>query len=366
MKFPVNIVSDRGWTSSSISLLVACFQNLTTSYSVSSQFLVKIRNFPLQTNSRLAIAPSPLSTVLWIRSIMAHENHQPQDHGHHHSSFFLSGSAPCSIIVFIIGAGLNLRLFQHYGIPIERIFNIPGHEFPSGQELVRSGSHLFVIFIALFGWYKIHLIDYVRPEFVTVFICGGLVSLLCLPLDVWKLKLRQRLVRTLGKCLWPYDRIGSGFIWPTSDVPFFHTFFADGLTSLSKMFKDITIALLMVCQDETSTGYQNRMKHHPLPHFIAACPYLIRMQQCTINYRLARTSTERSLHVLNIVKYVSGVLVIGVGAMPLIFTHWEILPPEDGMVFLICACFNSLYSFVWDIVVSLGVVFHYLKAESNI
>lgn len=58
------------------------------------------------------------------------------------------------------------------------------------------------------------------------------------------------------------------------------------------------------------------------------------------------------MHLLNTLKYCSSLLVIFVGAFPQVMGHAK---PEKSSFFLLCAVFNSLYSFVWDVVMDWGL-----------
>lgn len=58
------------------------------------------------------------------------------------------------------------------------------------------------------------------------------------------------------------------------------------------------------------------------------------------------------MHLLNTIKYCSSLLVISVGAFPQVMGHAK---PEKSSLFLLCAVFNSLYSFVWDVIMDWGL-----------
>ena len=61
-----------------------------------------------------------------------------------------------------------------------------------------------------------------------------------------------------------------------------------------------------------------------------------------ISYKACKKENDKFLHVLNIIKYASGLVVIVVGAMPRVLDSGNVL-------FMLCAAFNSLYSFFWDV-----------------
>jgi hypothetical protein len=78
----------------------------------------------------------------------------------------------------------------------------------------------------------------------------------------------------------------------------------------------------------------------------------IRATQCIISFQRTTSVSHRSMHLLNTLKYCSSLLVIFVGAYPQVMGHAK---PEKNSFFLLCAVFNSLYSFVWDVVMDWGL-----------
>ena len=81
--------------------------------------------------------------------------------------------------------------------------------------------------------------------------------------------------------------------------------------------------------------------------------FSIRGQQCLISRRAAKNVTDKYLHTLNAIKYASGILVIVIGSFPRIVATRSF--DAEGNIFLLCATFNSAYSFFWDIVMDWGL-----------
>lgn len=84
----------------------------------------------------------------------------------------------------------------------------------------------------------------------------------------------------------------------------------------------------------------------PLTHWCS-----IRATQCLISFQRTSNANDRFLHLLNTIKYSSSLLVIGVGAYPQIMGGAS----HKGSFFLLCAVFNSMYSFLWDVIMDWGL-----------
>lgn len=81
-------------------------------------------------------------------------------------------------------------------------------------------------------------------------------------------------------------------------------------------------------------------------------PNSIRATQCLISFQRTSSVNDRFLHLLNTLKYCSSLLVIFVGAYPQIMGR---AMPDKSSFFLLCAVFNSLYSFLWDVIMDWGL-----------
>ena len=78
----------------------------------------------------------------------------------------------------------------------------------------------------------------------------------------------------------------------------------------------------------------------------------LRATQCLISFQRTTSANDRFLHLLNTMKYCSSLLVISVGAQPMLR---GLARPEHSSFFLLCAVFNSLYSFLWDVIMDWGL-----------
>lgn len=80
----------------------------------------------------------------------------------------------------------------------------------------------------------------------------------------------------------------------------------------------------------------------------------IRATQCLISFQRTSSVNDRFLHLLNTLKYCSSLLVISVGAYPQIMGGEAALHTKSSF-FLLCAVFNSMYSFLWDVIMDWGL-----------
>lgn len=80
----------------------------------------------------------------------------------------------------------------------------------------------------------------------------------------------------------------------------------------------------------------------------------IRATQCLISFKRTSNVNDRFLHLLNTLKYGSSLLVISVGAYPQIMGLSKVRADKSNF-FLLCAVFNSMYSFLWDVIMDWGL-----------
>ncbi|KAF0700551.1 Aste57867_8887 [Aphanomyces stellatus] len=272
-------------------------------------------------------------------------------------SYFFGG--PLAINVFIVGGAANLMVFRAMGYPVEKVFGIQSDEIPSPRALLGFAAGLSAFLGTLYYLFKLHTISVIAKnhELVLVIYCLVVGALLVLPFNVLHLKFRKFLGRTLRRCLFPFAWIGGNQIYiPPTETPFVEVYIADGLTSMSKIFGDMAVATLMLWYSIHGVHddmYQTKMKHHLVPYLAAASP--IRAIQCLISYHRATVVNDKFLHVLNTFKYGTGLCVILVGALPVLFGPSPEQLLDTDTLFLLCACCNSLYSLFWDVVMDWGL-----------
>ncbi|RHY84842.1 hypothetical protein DYB37_010716 [Aphanomyces astaci] len=277
-------------------------------------------------------------------------------------SYFFGG--PLAINMFIAGGALNLMIFRSMGFPLEKVFGIHADEVPTPRGLITFAAFLTTLLGALYYVFKLHSIALIGRchELVLVVYCVVVLALLTLPCNVLHVKFRRFLGRTLRRCLFPFTWVSSGgIVFAQTETPFVEVYIADGLTSMSKIFGDVAVAILMMRQSVVGVRddmYTSKMKHHLLPYLATASPYMIRGVQCLISYHRAALVNDKFLHVLNTFKYGTGLCVILVGALPVLLSPSSMSDQrllDTETLFLLCACCNSLYSLFWDVVMDWGL-----------
>ncbi|CAH0481512.1 unnamed protein product [Peronospora belbahrii] len=278
---------------------------------------------------------------------------------HVNTWFFVCG--PLAVNVFIMGLATNLYVFKRYNLAFDRVLDMQPDEVPTARGVFRTGLLLLFVQFLLF-----HIevarrgdkfgVDEIRMEMILLgYVLVAAVLLLC-PFDVLHYKFRMFVVRKVAHCLWPFQDYSLKI--PTHATPFVEVFIADGMTSLSKFIQDLSIALMLLLMssynkpEDLKESYISKLKDSPLPYFAASTPYIIRATQCMISFRRTVSVDDRFLHLLNTMKYCSSLLVISVGAYPMLM---GLARPKQNSFFLLCAVFNSLYSFIWDVVMDWGL-----------
>ncbi|GAB9465007.1 Inositol monophosphatase [Globisporangium polare] len=273
--------------------------------------------------------------------------------------FFMCG--PLAVNVFVLGLAWNLHVFKKHEFAIDKVLDMRRDEIPTPTGVALFGLLLTAIQMTIFGVEAMRRgdtfgVDEVRMELLLLLYCTcGAMLMLC-PFDVLHLKCRLFVLRRIGRCLWPFQYFSLQL--PAHPTPFIEVFLADGLTSLSKFIQDWAVAMLLLSisftqdVDDLRTSYVSKMKQSPLPYFAASAPYIIRATQCLISFQRTASVNDRFLHLLNTLKYCSSLLVISVGAYPQIMGQGS---SHKSSFFLLCAVFNSMYSFLWDVIMDWGL-----------
>ncbi|CAE8618185.1 unnamed protein product, partial [Polarella glacialis] len=201
-------------------------------------------------------------------------------------------------------------------------------------------------------------------------------------------------------------------IWPDSsrEIPFVEVLVADGLTSLAKVFFDITMG---TCVAMTASGYSwtasesaplwlgeaepfhlqhgnfslteaapsataalllgtnplrpglgealDQCGQSPLPFLAWFVPFMIRARQCMISAKHAPDSTSQALQKVNVLKYMSAAPVVFFAmchgkALPGLSTFTLLGPDDFEAMWAISAVVNSFFSFSWDLVMDWGLL----------
>ncbi|GMF33417.1 unnamed protein product [Phytophthora fragariaefolia] len=179
-----------------------------------------------------------------------------------------------------------------------RVLDMRPDEAPTARGLLQTALAMGALQLLLFQGEAARRgdafgVDETRMELLLLGYVGVAAALLLCPLDVLHYKFRLFVLRKLARCFWPFQQFS--FKLPAHATPFVEVFIADGMTSLSKFIQDLSVALMLLL--------------------------------------LALNSEPEDLREAYISKLKES---------PLPF-------------FLLCAVFNSLYSFLWDVVMDWGL-----------
>ncbi|ETK78143.1 hypothetical protein F441_16043 [Phytophthora nicotianae CJ01A1] len=278
---------------------------------------------------------------------------------HVNTWFFVCG--PLAVNAFLLGLAANLHVFKKHSLAFDRVMDMRPDEVPTAGGVFKTGLFMCLVQLLLFNGEAARRgdtfgVDETRMEMLLLGYAIVAASLLLCPFDVLHYKFRMFVLRKLARCFWPFQQFS--FKLPAHATPFIEVFMADGMTSLSKFIQDLSVALMLLLMSFTSEpedlreSYISKLKNSPLPYFAASTPYIIRATQCLISFQRTPSVNDRFLHLLNTMKYCSSLLVISVGAYPMLM---GLSRPEQSSFFLLCAVFNSLYSFLWDVVMDWGL-----------
>ncbi|KAG7376123.1 protein-ER retention protein [Phytophthora pseudosyringae] len=276
-----------------------------------------------------------------------------------HTWFFVCG--PLAVNAFLLGLAANLHAFKKNNLAFDRVLDMRPDEVPTARGVLKTALCMILLQLLLFNGEAARRggsfgVDETRMELLLLGYAAVASALLLCPLDVLHYKFRMFVLRKLARCFWPFQQFS--FKLPTHATPFVEVFMADGMTSLSKFIQDLSVALLLLLlsfnsgPEDLRESYISKLKESPLPYFAASTPYIIRATQCLISFQRTPSVNDRFLHLLNTMKYCSSLLVISVGAYPMLM---GLARPEQSSFFLLCAVFNSLYSFLWDVVMDWGL-----------
>ncbi|TDH66868.1 hypothetical protein CCR75_005958 [Bremia lactucae] len=278
---------------------------------------------------------------------------------HVNTWFFVCG--PLAVNTYLLGLAANLHVFHRYNFAIDQVFDMRPDEVPTASGVFKTTIGMFLVQFLIFKGEAsrrgdLFGQDEMRMEVLLLGYAAVAATVLLCPLEILHYKFRMFVLRNLARCFWPFQHFS--FKLPLHATPFAEVFMADGLTSLSKFIQDLFVALLLLSMSFNTEpkhlreSYISKLKESPLPYFAASMPYIIRATQCLISFQQTKSVNDRFLHLLNTMKYCSSLLVISVGAYPMLR---GLARPEQSSFFLLCAVFNSMYSFLWDVVMDWGL-----------
>lgn len=138
---------------------------------------------------------------------------------------------------------------------------------------------------------------------------------------------------------------------------FSKVFVADGMCSLSKVFFDWGILIILAYHYPSSPP--RVLISIFVPSLLASFPYLIRARQCIVNFLVLRnvpshkTKDSTYLHIVNAFKYLSSLVPIVLSAIQQLSPVETRKDLDKYLVFFLLL--NSSYCFAWDILVDWGM-----------
>lgn len=142
-------------------------------------------------------------------------------------------------------------------------------------------------------------------------------------------------------------------IFPVASVSFAEVLLADAFTSLSKVFKDFGVTIIAIFAQ--LSGVEIVRCHDFGMIFIAllaSFPFWIRIRQCSVQLEGANDGYAKTAITLNLIKYATAFPPIWLAAAASLGYFHPSLPAITAVM----ATVNSLYSFIWDIVMDWGFV----------
>jgi len=295
---------------------------------------------------------------------------------------------------FVAGWALNVSVFVQWRIDYCHVLSINKDEAVNPRRLFAIAA---VICILVSFWRFILMPQ--APPVVTLWSVLLAYLLAFGSLFVWLpsplarlVRWRMPLAKALRRCLLP-DL--------SREIPFVEVLVADGLTSLAKVFFDLTVGVCVAqstsdllsplanapillalhsphlpipSTNGTSSTIHDAVPREslrlsdavkqcgrsPLPYLAWACPFLIRARQCLITASHAPDDLGRDLQRINFLKYLSALPIIIFAlcyARSGFSVDWLIFGAEEfEALWAVSAVVNSIFSFLWDLVMDWGLL----------
>ena len=142
-------------------------------------------------------------------------------------------------------------------------------------------------------------------------------------------------------------------IFPSSAVKFPEILLADALCSLSKVFKDLGVTLIVIYAGFTNVPVVSLHENGVLlVAIMASFPYVVRVRQCWVQFTGHTDPILKISVALNIIKYMSAFPPIILAASTSLGYNYSSLPKITAAA----SAINSLYSYLWDIIMDWGLI----------
>lgn len=153
----------------------------------------------------------------------------------------------------------------------------------------------------------------------------------------------RELALLFGRVLWLV-------VLPGTEIHFLEVLVGDILTSLSKVFFEVGLTCVATLLS-LSPGLFRIVSPDIFPTLLASTPFILRIRQCVVQRRGTSSGKARFLVSLNILKYCSS--IPGLWLPLLLAPHYSTYQIER--VLLVVLLVNSLYSFLWDVIMDWGL-----------
>eukprot|EP00127_Corallochytrium_limacisporum_P002791 Clim_evm4s141 gene=Clim_evmTU4s141 len=246
-------------------------------------------------------------------------------------------------VTFLALWGVDEWVMEKRNIAYEHMFGMTKRDYASPTEIFSAAGYMgLLVSICMILYYTTATHSPIYPMFLYI----ALFTALMFPGQRFLGGTRKFITRILGLC-----------IIPGRTISFVEVVIADGLTSMSKVFADLSVTTCVLGHElvDQTRGVPAQCGHSFLVPLATSIPYLIRGLQCWISYQDTGLAFP---HIANLVKYMT--------ALPVIFLPYitrELLTTADGSsadadwksTWLVFAFVNSMYSFWWDVKMDWGL-----------
>jgi hypothetical protein len=254
---------------------------------------------------------------------------------------------PFVVLVFVLLWYMNLVLLDKNKVNYAGVMGI---KTPTLDFTLSCGFIIGLVYFVTMG-IGVQMGGFTAEMAITLFYGAIVIFVMCinLPSVASLFPSDAHIVENKGK----FFRLCRNVVWPGQSVAFAEIVFADALTSLSKVFKDAAITIVAVYSSITQTPITDLHEQGMiLVAVLASVPFLIRVRQCWVQFEGQHDAVLRIPIFLNIVKYMSAFPPIWLAAAATLGFYHQNLPTY----IMLTTSVNSLYSFLWDIVMDWGLM----------
>lgn len=150
-----------------------------------------------------------------------------------------------------------------------------------------------------------------------------------------------------------FFRLSKQVLIPGSSISFPEVLYADALTSMSKVLKDLGVSLIAIYAQTSGTSV---VELHDVGMLsvavLASLPFWIRIRQCWVQLDGTNDNISKIPITLNLLKYFSAFPPIWLSAV----ASFGFFHPDLPLITAVMATINSIYSFLWDVCMDWGLI----------